>query len=240
MIAAGVLFVFEVLFLKETRGAKILTRRAKQMRKETGNQNIRAPAELESESVKDLLKKSSTRALMLLVKEPVILFFGFWIAVSSQDGLSWHMCIRLTLLLAQMAWGITFAFLSVVSHSVGDVDHKGAESKQFLLLQDSIDFRRQPRVVDWQWRTSVPRSHPRLLHRVRYWHVGGQEVLCRPESQRWNRRTRVQAVRQYGLQLALASWPARFQFHAIRFRALGEYSWLVVLGVKSTICSREH
>ena len=83
VIAAGALFVFEVLFLKETRGAKILTRRAKQMRKESGNQNIRAPAELESESVKDLLKKSSTRALMLLVKEPVILFFGFWIAVSA-------------------------------------------------------------------------------------------------------------------------------------------------------------
>lgn len=79
--------MIEVLFLKETRGAKILTRRAKQMRKETGNQSIRAPAELESESIKDLLKKSSTRALMLLVKEPVILFFGFWIAVSHPDGL---------------------------------------------------------------------------------------------------------------------------------------------------------
>lgn len=94
VIGAGILLIFEVIFLKETRGAKILTQRAKAMRKETGNQNIRSPAELESESVKDLLKKSSTRALMLLVKEPVILAFGAWIA---------------------LAWGITFCFLSVVS-----------------------------------------------------------------------------------------------------------------------------
>ncbi|KAL8278322.1 hypothetical protein RQP46_009214 [Phenoliferia psychrophenolica] len=93
MIENGVLFIAEVFLLKETRGAKILATRAKKLRKETGNPNIRAPAELESESVKKLLKKSCTRAVMLMVHEPVLLAFGFWIA---------------------MAWGITFLFLSVI------------------------------------------------------------------------------------------------------------------------------
>lgn len=63
------------------------------MRKETGKNNIRAPVELENESVKDLLKASCTRSIVLLVKEPVVLAFGLWIAY---------------------AWGITFLFLSAI------------------------------------------------------------------------------------------------------------------------------
>lgn len=50
------------------------------MRKETGKNNIRAPIELENESVKDLLKTALTRSVILLVKEPVVLSFGLWIA----------------------------------------------------------------------------------------------------------------------------------------------------------------
>lgn len=60
--------------------------RAKALRKETGDSRYRAPAELESESVRDILRTSLTRAIKLLIKEPVLLCFGFWIA---------------------MAWGIT-------------------------------------------------------------------------------------------------------------------------------------
>lgn len=93
MIFSGVIFIMELFFFKETRGAKILMDRAKALRKETGDQSIRAPAELESESVKDLLKKSSSRAVMLLIHEPVVLAFGLWIG---------------------LAWGITFLFLSVI------------------------------------------------------------------------------------------------------------------------------
>ncbi|GAA5921703.1 hypothetical protein JCM1841_007096 [Sporobolomyces salmonicolor] len=93
MIANGVLLIIEIIFLKETRGAKILLQRAKKMRKETGNMSIRAPVELENESVKQLLKTSCTRAVILLVKEPVVLAFGCWIA---------------------FAWGLTFLFLSVI------------------------------------------------------------------------------------------------------------------------------
>lgn len=50
------------------------------MRKETGKKNIRAPIELENENVKDLLKTALTRSVLLLVREPVVLSFGLWIA----------------------------------------------------------------------------------------------------------------------------------------------------------------
>ncbi|KWU45969.1 putative MFS transmembrane transport protein [Rhodotorula sp. JG-1b] len=93
MIANGVLLVLEIIFLRETRGAKILARRAKKLRKETGKNNIRAPVELENESVKDLLRTACTRSISLLVREPVVLAFGLWIA---------------------FAWGVTFLFLSAI------------------------------------------------------------------------------------------------------------------------------
>ncbi|KAL7416407.1 MFS general substrate transporter [Mrakia frigida] len=93
MIANGILFIVELFFFKETRGAKILAVRAKALRKETKDESYRSPSDLESESVKDLLTKSSTRAIKLLIGEPVLFLFGFWIA---------------------MAWGITFLFLSVI------------------------------------------------------------------------------------------------------------------------------
>lgn len=83
MIANGALLVLEIIFLRETRGAKILARRAKALRKETGKNNIRAPVELENESVKDLLRTACTRSISLLVREPVVLAFGLWIACES-------------------------------------------------------------------------------------------------------------------------------------------------------------
>uniref|UniRef100_A0A0K3CJD3 BY PROTMAP: gi/472585063/gb/EMS22629.1/ fructose facilitator [Rhodosporidium toruloides NP11] gi/647403384/emb/CDR49512.1/ RHTO0S27e01244g1_1 [Rhodosporidium toruloides] n=1 Tax=Rhodotorula toruloides TaxID=5286 RepID=A0A0K3CJD3_RHOTO len=93
MIASGILLILEVFLLKETRGAKILAQRAKKLRKETGRNNIRAPIELENESVKDLLKTSCTKSFILLVREPTILAFGLWIAY---------------------AWFLTFLFLSAI------------------------------------------------------------------------------------------------------------------------------
>lgn len=80
MIVNGVLWTLEILFLRETRGAKILARRANKLRQETGKKNIRAPVELETESVKDLLRTACTRSIILLVREPVVLAFGLWIA----------------------------------------------------------------------------------------------------------------------------------------------------------------
>ncbi|BGP57183.1 hypothetical protein JCM8202_005379 [Rhodotorula sphaerocarpa] len=93
MILNGVLLVLEILFFRETRGAKLLARRAKKLRRETGKNNIRAPIELEAGSVKDMFKVACTRSFILLAQEPVVLAFGLWIAY---------------------AWGITFLFLSAI------------------------------------------------------------------------------------------------------------------------------
>ncbi|EIM90087.1 MFS general substrate transporter [Stereum hirsutum FP-91666 SS1] len=105
MIASGVLFILELIFFKETRGAAILKTRAKRLRKETGDNRLRAPIELEAEKLSDLLHQSSTRAIYLTIREPVIFFFGFWIA---------------------FAWGITFLFLSVIPLTFQD-NHGWAE-----------------------------------------------------------------------------------------------------------------
>ena len=76
MIASGVLFILELIFFKETRGAAILKSRAKKLRTETGDPRLRAAIELETEKLSDLLHQSSTRAIYLTIREPVIFFFG--------------------------------------------------------------------------------------------------------------------------------------------------------------------
>jgi hypothetical protein len=122
MIASGTLFVAEVFFLKETRGQKILTDRARALRKETNDERYRAAAELENENIKELLKKSSTRAIMLLIKEPVLLFFGLWIAFAWGSSTSSPFFSSATILIgcadAQTCSvfhsGVTFLFLSVI------------------------------------------------------------------------------------------------------------------------------
>ena len=80
LIVNGTVLAVELLFLRETRGSVILTRRAKKLRKETGDARYRAAAELETPSIKALLHASTTRAAVLLVREPVVLFFSLWLA----------------------------------------------------------------------------------------------------------------------------------------------------------------
>ncbi|KAN0061379.1 hypothetical protein ACQY0O_006226 [Thecaphora frezii] len=93
LIVNGVVVLLEILLLRETRGSVILTRRAKKLRKETGDQRYRAPAELEAPSLKALLHASTTRAAMLAIKEPVVLLFSVYIAY---------------------AWALIFAFFSAI------------------------------------------------------------------------------------------------------------------------------
>ncbi|KAN0063724.1 hypothetical protein ACQY0O_003774 [Thecaphora frezii] len=79
-IYTGAGFLLIALFLKETRGSIILTRRARQLRKTTGDQRYRAKAEEERASVPILIKNSLTRPILFLVKEPIVTFFSLWIA----------------------------------------------------------------------------------------------------------------------------------------------------------------
>lgn len=79
-IYTGFILIVLLLFLKETRGTIILTRRAAKLRKQTGDDRYKARAELERASVSVLIKNSLTRPLIFLVKEPIVTFFSLWIA----------------------------------------------------------------------------------------------------------------------------------------------------------------
>ncbi|CAO1618429.1 unnamed protein product [Sympodiomycopsis kandeliae] len=80
LIVNSALFIALFAFLRENRGSVLLTRRAKKLRKETGDNRYRSAAEIESPSIKALLHASTTRAALLLVREPVVLAFSLWLA----------------------------------------------------------------------------------------------------------------------------------------------------------------
>lgn len=81
------------IFLRETRGGVTLHKRAKELRKSTGDERYRAAMDLEARDIKDMLHNSSVKAVHMLVSEPVVFAFGLWIA---------------------FAWFVTFLFLSVI------------------------------------------------------------------------------------------------------------------------------
>lgn len=92
------LLIIAVFGLKETRGSAMLQKRAKKLRKETGDDRWVAREELETPGLKQMLYNSSVKAGYMLVTEPVVFFFGLWIA---------------------FAWFITFLFLSVIPITFG-------------------------------------------------------------------------------------------------------------------------
>ncbi|GAC97838.1 multidrug transporter [Pseudozyma hubeiensis SY62] len=79
-IYTGFILILLLVFLKETRGSILLTRRASKLRKTTGDQRYKARAELERASVSVLIKNSLTRPLVFLVKEPIVTAFSLWIS----------------------------------------------------------------------------------------------------------------------------------------------------------------
>ncbi|KAF8621866.1 hypothetical protein AX15_007426 [Amanita polypyramis BW_CC] len=89
-------------FMKETRSDVILVRLAKEVRKKTGDNRYRARVEDERGSLISLIKISCTRPLRLLLTEPVVVSFSFWMGFS---------------------WGVTFSFLSIITLVLQDVHH---------------------------------------------------------------------------------------------------------------------
>ncbi|KAF8655044.1 hypothetical protein AX16_003280 [Volvariella volvacea WC 439] len=67
------------IFLRETRSSVILTKRAKKIRKETGDDRYRAPAEIEHPSLKTMIWVSCTRPLVFLLTEPIVASVSLWI-----------------------------------------------------------------------------------------------------------------------------------------------------------------
>lgn len=69
----AVVTLVPVLFLPETYGPVILQRRAQKMRKETGNERIYAPIELEKKGVKQMMTVTLTRPLRMIAFEAIVL-----------------------------------------------------------------------------------------------------------------------------------------------------------------------
>lgn len=96
------LLIVVVLFFKETRGGVFLQKRAKILRHDTGDERWVSQEELEAPELKDALYNSSVKAIAMLLSEPVVFFFGMWIAFT---------------------WFITFLFLSVITITFSEQKH---------------------------------------------------------------------------------------------------------------------
>jgi len=78
-IAAGVVLVALIFFMRETRRSVVLARIAKNLRKRTGNEKYMARVETEKQSLKSLLIVSCTRPLYFLFTEPVVTSISLWV-----------------------------------------------------------------------------------------------------------------------------------------------------------------
>ncbi|KAF8074571.1 MFS polyamine transporter [Lyophyllum atratum] len=93
MILCAIYLVLLPLVLKETRSSVLLTRLAKKMRKETGDDRYRSRAEDEMPSLRHMVYVSCTRPLRLLCTEPVVISISAWIG---------------------FAWGVTFCMVASI------------------------------------------------------------------------------------------------------------------------------
>ncbi|KAK8054822.1 fructose facilitator [Apiospora rasikravindrae] len=87
------LLILIFFYFPETRGGVELHRRAKALRAATGDERYVSEGDILTPSLQSMLKASSVKAIHMLVTEPVVFAFGFWIA---------------------FCWAVTFMFLSVI------------------------------------------------------------------------------------------------------------------------------
>ncbi|KAK6840839.1 hypothetical protein PG990_007041 [Apiospora arundinis] len=87
------LLILIFFYFPETRGGVELHKRAKALRKATGDERYVSEGDILTPSLQSMLKASSVKAIHMLVTEPVVFAFGFWIA---------------------FCWAVAFMFLSVI------------------------------------------------------------------------------------------------------------------------------
>jgi MFS family permease len=73
LILCGVVGIVCIFLLRETSHNRILMRRAARLRRETGNQSLRARNEMASTDVKVLLRKYCTKPVRMFVREPILI-----------------------------------------------------------------------------------------------------------------------------------------------------------------------
>ena len=78
---AGVSLGF-LLFMPETYGPTILKRRARNLRKTTGNPNIFAAVELEKKGARQMITVTLMRPLHMIVFEAIVLFTCLYLSLA--------------------------------------------------------------------------------------------------------------------------------------------------------------
>ncbi|THU81172.1 MFS general substrate transporter [Dendrothele bispora CBS 962.96] len=106
MMICAIYPILVPFMLRETRSSIILTRIAKRIRKETGDNRYRARIEDERSSLRTLIYISCTRPIYLLLTEPVITSFSLWI------GFAWGV-------LYCMVESISLVFSSTYDFNIG-------------------------------------------------------------------------------------------------------------------------
>jgi multidrug resistance protein len=94
LILAGVTWPF-LLFMPETYGPVILKRKAKKMRKETGNPNIVAPSELEKQDLWEMVAVVLTRPVRMFLFEAIVLCVCLYLSLAY--GIFYSTCAILLL-----------------------------------------------------------------------------------------------------------------------------------------------
>ncbi|KAH7924150.1 MFS general substrate transporter [Leucogyrophana mollusca] len=137
VIFTGAYFISVLLFMKETRSSIILSRMARKLRRDTGDERYRAKAEIEKQSLWTMMKISSTRPIWMLITEPTVQSFSVWIGFT---------------------WGVVFCLVESISPEFEslygfDVGETGTIFVT-LMLGSFIGF-----IANTYWQEAMYRKH---------------------------------------------------------------------------------
>lgn len=68
--------------MPESYAPVILKRRARKLRKQTGNNSIIAPLELQKGGAKEMITKTCTRPIRMLISESIVLFTSMYLSLA--------------------------------------------------------------------------------------------------------------------------------------------------------------
>lgn len=105
-----------ILFIPETYGPALLARRAQKIRKETGNQNVYAAAELEHRDLKTVLTRVLTRPLRMIVSELIVTSTCMYLALCY--GI-FYMSFQAFPIIFQQLYGLTPGVTGLCFLSIG-------------------------------------------------------------------------------------------------------------------------
>jgi multidrug resistance protein len=81
LILCGVVGILAALLLRESSHNRILMRRAARLRRETGNTNLRARAEMASLDPRVLLRKYCTKPVRMFIQEPILIVMTLYLTL---------------------------------------------------------------------------------------------------------------------------------------------------------------